>query len=82
MVIAKILTVLRREGAIPVNTPIVAMHIDYANRAESGREAAFVEGWCRDLDIVFEKRTIDEVTRGVTDRTAYEKISRDIRYVL
>jgi tRNA(Ile)-lysidine synthase TilS/MesJ len=30
--------------------------------------------------IVFRKRVVDEVTRGVTDRADYEKISREIRY--
>jgi tRNA(Ile)-lysidine synthase TilS/MesJ len=80
MVIAKVLVVLRREKLLPPATKIVALHIDYANRPESGREADFVAGWCDSLGVIFEKRVIDEVTRGVTDRTAYEKISREIRY--
>ena len=81
MVIAKILVTLRKHNIIPIETKIVAMHIDYANRLESGREADFVERWCAELGIEFEKRVIDEVTRGVTDRSEYEKVSRDIRYV-
>ncbi len=59
---------------------IIALHIDYANRPESSKEAAFVEQWCADLGIAFHKRVINEVTRGITDRSLYEKVSRDIRY--
>ena len=81
MVIAKILISLRVHGILPSNTRVIAMHIDYANRAESSKEADFVEQWCHELGIEFEKRVIEEVTRGVTDRSEYEKISRDIRYV-
>lgn len=40
---------------------IVACHVDYGNRPESGAEADFVEQWCRRYDIVFRKRTIEEV---------------------
>jgi hypothetical protein len=80
MVIAKILVILRREKLLPPDTAIIALHIDYANRDESSREASFVADWCESLGIVFEQRVIDEVTRGVTDRTEYEKISREIRY--
>jgi hypothetical protein len=76
MVIAKILTVLRaRRHAPPTATtataantgaalpigPIVAAHIDYANRAESSREAAYVRTWCEEMDIEFRCRVVDEV---------------------
>ena len=59
---------------------VVALHIDYGNRDESEREAHFVEEWCRGLGIIFHKRTIREVTRGVTARDDYERISREIRF--
>lgn len=75
---------------------IVAAHIDYANRSESQEEASFVEDWCthtvenfssspqqvclENTGIIFRKRVIDEVTRGVTERSDYEKISREVRY--
>ena len=39
-----------------------------------------VEQWCNSSHIEYHVRTVCEVTRGVTDRNAYEKISRDIRY--
>lgn len=58
----------------------MAIHIDYANRPESRAEADFVEDWCKRKGIEFFQRRIDEVTRGVTKRDDYEKISREIRY--
>lgn len=59
---------------------IVAVHIDYANRPESGREAQYVADWCAKLGIHCRIRTVNEVTRGITERDAYEKIARNIRY--
>jgi hypothetical protein len=41
MVICKCLTVMRAVAPIQV----VAVHIDYRNRADSGDEAAFLEEW-------------------------------------
>ena len=35
------------------NPTIVALHIDYANRAESGQEANYVELWCGEWGIAF-----------------------------
>lgn len=57
-----------------------AVHIDYANRPESGREASFVQQWTAQLGYCCKVRVVDEVTRGVTARDEYEKISRNIRY--
>lgn len=74
MVICKILC------ALAGLTSVQAVHIDYANRPESGREADFVQRWCEQLGVVFHKRVVNEVTRGVTDRALYEKVSRDARY--
>jgi tRNA(Ile)-lysidine synthetase-like protein len=59
---------------------LVAVHIDYNNRPESGAEAAFVEDWCQRHDIVFRKRVIAEAKRGVTKRDEYERVAREIRY--
>ena len=61
---------------------VVAMHIDYANRPESGKEADFVRGWCERKGIVCVVRRIAEVKRGVTPREQYEAESRAIRYGL
>lgn len=77
MVIAKILAVL---FPIVHGRKLVAMHIDYANREESGREAAFVKDWALRHGFEVHIRVVDEVTRGVTNRSDYEKISRQIRY--
>jgi hypothetical protein len=88
MVISKILSVLKNHGLInfkyphgsndeksPAEVVIVAMHIDYSNRPESGEEAAFVRDWAEEkLGFVFRMRVISEVTRGVTDR--YRNICR------
>ncbi|CAM9186684.1 unnamed protein product, partial [Sphacelaria rigidula] len=60
---------------------VVGIHIDYGNRAESGREADFVEGWCARHGVIFYKRKIAEVVRrGVTARDEYEKKAREIRF--
>lgn len=75
MVICKILSKLKTAGGV------VAIHIDYANRDESGDEAGYVEQYCRQLgNVSFHKRVVSEVTRGVTDRTEYEVVSREARY--
>jgi tRNA(Ile)-lysidine synthase TilS/MesJ len=77
MVIAKILSVL-----FPTLQcrSLVAVHIDYANREESNREAIFVKEWSERHGFQFHIRVVNEVTRGITDRSEYEKISRQIRY--
>ena len=77
MVVAELLCVLRRKSpAVFGSLKIICVHIDYANRQESAAEAAYVEGWCDRRGIVFFKRVVDEVTRGVTARDEYEAISR------
>lgn len=80
MVIAQLLHYIRHEYERYRVLTIVAIHIDYANRPESGLECAFVQDWCARHDMVFRHRRIDEVTRGVTRREEYEVIARDIRY--
>lgn len=84
MVISKILCLLRdrcpKIGQRLAGGAVVAIHIDYANRPESGREADYVQSWSQKLDMAFHKRVVDEVTRGVTDRSIYERVSRDARY--
>ena len=89
MVLSKILTVLKANSsssAGSVGRPglrvkqVVGLHIDYANRPESGRECEYVRQWCASLGIEFRVRVINEVTRGITSRDEYEKVARDIRY--
>eukprot|EP01038_Epipyxis_sp_PR26KG_P013394 gene13394-17960_t len=79
MVLSKILILLKNELKLPISR-VVAMHIDYANRPESSAEAAYVLEWCNQLGIDCQIRVINEVTRGITNRDEYEKISREIRY--
>jgi tRNA(Ile)-lysidine synthetase-like protein len=79
MVIASVLAHLCHECNYPLK--IVAIHIDYANRPESGAEAAYVSRYCCDsLRIAYKCRRIDEVTRGVTARADYERVAREARY--
>ena len=70
----------RGGGALPAPFDVVAVHIDYGNRAESGAEAAYVERYCASLGVHFRKRRVDEVKRGVTERSAYERCARDARF--
>ena len=88
MVIAAVLAHLRdieagvRNAAKDKVLRIVAIHIDYANRPESGAEAAYVERFSERLGIEFKCRKIDEITRGVTARDDYERMAREIRFDL
>jgi tRNA(Ile)-lysidine synthetase-like protein len=59
---------------------IVAVHLDYGNRTESGAESDYVRRWCDRFGIVFHVRRIDEVKRATTKRDDYERVSREIRY--
>ena len=79
MVIVRILIYLRTTQILPLSD-IIAVHIDYANRAESGKEADFLEAYCHRHNLKFEKRVVSEVTRGITDRQEYERVARGIRY--
>ncbi len=88
MVIASALAYLRdaeacRRSTDPCNVlRIVAIHIDYGNRPESGSEAQYVGKYCREIAAEFICRRIDEVTRGITARDDYERIARKIRFDL
>lgn len=88
MVIAAALAFIRDEEASIRNVDpddvmkIIAIHIDYANRPESGAEAAYVGRYARQLGAKFVCRKIDEVKRGVTARDDYERIAREIRFDL
>jgi hypothetical protein len=78
MVIVAVLAHLVRD--CNCNLQIYAIHIDYANRVESGAEAAFVQRYCEDRGVTFCLRKIEEVTRGLTARDEYERIAREARY--
>ncbi|GMF35989.1 unnamed protein product [Phytophthora fragariaefolia] len=77
MVVAYLMHKLRdRHGGFK----IVAVHIDYGNRPESGTECDYVRRWCDRFGIIFHVRRIDEVKRATTRRDDYERVSREIRY--
>ena len=78
MVIASVLAHLAQD--CKRNIKVYAIHIDYANRPESGAEADYVRQYCEDRGIEFCLRKINEVTRGITARDDYERIAREARY--
>ena len=93
MVIAKILRLIQQHRPQMRIRSVLAMHIDYGNRPESAAEAAYVQRWCEGSSssgssevegllggVACRVRRVEEVTRGVTSRDEYEKVSRDIRY--
>lgn len=80
MVIAQLLVYIRDKKLTSRVFTVVAIHIDYGNRSESHLESDFVQDWCNRHEIVFRKRHISEVKRGVTKRQDYELIARDLRY--
>ncbi len=63
---------------------IIALHINYANRPSSDKEAAFVETWCRSHNVRFYVRRIHEIKRAPCKqyglRETYEKYTRNVRY--
>ena len=77
MVLSYILHNLKALGDI---ADFVAIHIDYANRHESGSEAKFVEDWCRYFGIRIIIRRIHHMSRASTDRQFYEDETRNIRF--
>ena len=78
MVLVHILLALRQRHALSYT--VHAVHIDYANRVESGAEADFVRRWCEARGVGVKVRVVDEVKREVTARDMYEAKSRAIRF--
>ncbi|RLN90769.1 hypothetical protein BBJ28_00021005 [Nothophytophthora sp. Chile5] len=77
MVVAYLLHQLREKHG---GFTIVAVHLDYGNRAESAAECDYVRRWCARFGMVFHVRRVDEVKRATTRRDDYERVSREIRY--
>jgi tRNA(Ile)-lysidine synthetase-like protein len=61
---------------------IIGAHVQYGNREESVKEAQFVELWCKDNEIIFEKESVTDFKRDAMDRNDYEEISRKLRFGL
>jgi len=62
---------------------IIAVHINYNNRASCNDEVVFLSNWCKHLGITLYVRTITEVKRidyKETERNFYEKVTKTIRY--
>jgi len=64
------------------NAKIIAAHVEYGNRSESEKEAQFVELWCTNNNIVFEKEMVTHIKRNEMERTEYEEESRQLRFGL
>jgi len=78
MVLCTILARLGRDARPPWRC--AALHIDYGNRPESSAEADYVRAWCEQHGVEFRVRSITECSRSISDREAYERESRRIRY--
>ena len=76
MVITKIMTLLQKKHDFQT----IAVHINYNNRSESNVECDYIENWCKEIDVIFEKTVITDIKRGTTPRDEYERTSRMIRY--
>ena len=78
MVLVHVLLALR--AAHDLSYSVHAVHVDYANRVESGAEAAFVLQWCEARGVAVRVRTVAEMQRATTAREDYERESRRIRF--
>ena len=78
MVLTHVLLALRK--ALGLRYSVHAVHVDYANRVESGAEATFVETWCRERGVGIRVRTVSEMQRAMCQRDEYERETRRIRF--
>ena len=59
---------------------VVAVHLDYHNRDETGLEAEFLFRFCEVLKIPLYYRYIYEGSRKESDREEYENLTKEIRF--
>jgi tRNA(Ile)-lysidine synthetase-like protein len=78
MVLTHVLLALRKAHGLRYS--VHAVHVDYANRVESGAEATFVETWCRERGVEIRVRTVSEMQRATCQRDEYERETRRIRF--
>jgi tRNA(Ile)-lysidine synthetase-like protein len=66
------------------NLKILAIHIDYHNRPETGLEAEFIFNYCKVMKIPLYYRYIHEAMRerNSKKREEYEELTKDIRFDL
>lgn len=88
MVMARVLGILRDAcslGATPARRTfgVACAHVNYGNRAESGRETDFLRTWCAshriDLHVL---EMPDNLRRATTPREEYEELARNARFDL
>ena len=80
MVILYILSVMK--NTLSSNLLVVAVHLDYHNRPETGLEAEFLFRWCSMMDIPLYYRYIHEGVRerNSKHREEYEELTKEIRF--
>jgi tRNA(Ile)-lysidine synthetase-like protein len=81
MVILYILAIMRN-GFINNSFHVVAVHLDYHNREETGLEAEFLMRWCNIMNIPLYYRYVHE---GIRERNSslreeYEELTKQIRF--
>ena len=78
MVILSILNYIKKLFKLKLD--IVAIHLDYHNRSETGLEAEFLFRWCQLFEIPLYYRYIHEGVRNNKDRKEYEDMTKEIRF--
>jgi len=78
MVILSILNYLK--NLFKLKLDIVAVHLDYHNRSETGFEAEFLFRWCQLIKVPLYYRYIHEGIRNSKDRKEYEDMTKEIRF--
>jgi len=74
MVLLSVLHYLRKR--------VIAVHINYNNRAETTQEEHFLKDWCQFNNIILYTKNISHITRESSKRSDYEEITKDIRFNL
>jgi tRNA(Ile)-lysidine synthetase-like protein len=59
-----------------------AIHIVYGNRTESDQEYAFIASFCNKLNVGLKVYRIEWLQRSKVEREFYEKMTRDIRFMV
>ncbi len=59
-----------------------AVHIVYGNRNESEQEYAFIASFCSKLDVSLKVYRIEWLRRDLVEREFYEKMTREIRFMV
>ena len=82
MVLLEIFHKIRENQRIQMNNntfDIICCHMNYKNREESDCERDFLIDYCKYKDVTFDYKDLD-FKRNATERSDYEKETRNIRY--